>query len=172
VKPVEVYVGAGSNDDPERNLRSAVAVLKAKYGDLRISSVYETPPIGCGGAHFLNFVLGFLTTQSPQEVMETLHAIEYQHGRRHDARRQGPFPLDLDILLYGDLIARGDGLEIPCDDIDSRAFVIGPLAELIPHQRHPVSGISYAELWQAFPRTEGDMRLLAFSWENASEMHG
>jgi 2-amino-4-hydroxy-6-hydroxymethyldihydropteridine diphosphokinase len=168
MEPVEVYVGAGSNCDPERNLRSAVAVLKNQYGELRISSVYETPPIGCGGAHFLNFVLGFLTTQAPREVMDTLRAIEYQHGRRHDARRQSPFPLDLDILLYGDLVSYEQGMEIPCEDIDSRAFVLGPLAELIPNQRHPVSGLSYAELWQAFPHTDADMRLVAFSWDTAA----
>ena len=167
---MEVYVGGGSNYDREHNVRGAVAALRAQYGALRLSRVYETPPIACGGENFLNFVVGFQTTQPPRTVMDTLRGIEYQHGRRHDARRQSPFPLDLDILLYGDLVSREQGLEIPGDDIISRAFVLGPLAELIPHRRHPVLGKTYAELWREFARTEGDMRLIAFSWEQADDI--
>ena len=145
----EVYVSIGSNIERERHIESALQALAAAYGKLRQSSVYESAAVGFDSAPFYNLVVAFQTEASPQSVQETLHRIENDQGRSRTAALAAR-TLDLDLLLYDDLVIQAGKLILPRSDIDHYAFVLGPLAEIAGEQRHPVTGIRYADMWSAF----------------------
>jgi len=146
--PVNVYLSAGSNIAPEQNLKLACKQLAADYGDLTLSSVYQSNAFGFQGDDFLNMVIGFSTNETPEVIVERLEAL---HVQAHRERQEDPFSsrtLDLDLLLYGDMVRRR--LKLPHADIEKYSFVLGPLAEVAPVLPHPVSGVTMAELWQGF----------------------
>lgn len=153
----EVYVGAGSNVRPETHLRRALVALADRYGVLRLSPVYENSPVGFDGDDFLNLVIGFDTDEDVAAVTACFSEVEAANGRERGEARFGPRTLDLDLLLYGDMVDE-DGLGIPRDEILEYAFVLKPLSELVPDRRHPVDGRSYAELWSAFDKTGVELR--------------
>jgi 2-amino-4-hydroxy-6-hydroxymethyldihydropteridine diphosphokinase len=153
-----VYLSLGSNIDPERHLRAAIDALHAQFGDLIVSSTCRTEAVGFDGPAFLNLAVGLDTTWTPEELDRWLHALEDSHGRRRDVERYSSRTLDIDIVLFGDLIVRGPGhLEIPRDEL-RHAFVLAPLAEIAPHARHPQSGKSMAELWRTHPEHDLPMQ--------------
>ncbi|MEK6551804.1 MAG: 2-amino-4-hydroxy-6-hydroxymethyldihydropteridine diphosphokinase [Pseudomonadota bacterium] len=153
-----VYVSIGSNIDREQNIRDALRDLREHYGNLIRSRVYETPAVGFDGDPFYNLVVAFDTTDSVDQVVHELDRIESAHGRR-----RGGLPkfsaraLDLDILMYGDLIRHDSGMDIPRGEITERDFVLGPLAEIAPALKHPETGEAFDALWkrycQAHPQT-------------------
>lgn len=140
----QVFLGIGSNIDPERHLRAAVGALATRFGSLRLSPVYASAAVGFEGAEFLNMVVGLETTEPPQSLATILKEIEREQGG--ESR-----PLDIDFLLYGDLILETPTLTLPRDDVHRYAFVLRPLAELAPAERHPLTGERYADMWAAFP---------------------
>ncbi len=148
-----VYISIGSNIEAEKHVRLAVAELQQHYTRLLLSSVYESEAVGFAGDNFLNMVAGFDTDESVQTVSAVLHDIEDRHGRLRDGPRFSARTLDLDLLLYDDLIINEDGLQIPRDEITRNAFVLQPLAELDPGLIHPVNGQSMAELWNNYDKT-------------------
>lgn len=155
-----VYLSLGSNIEPKRHLRAAIEALHAQFGDLLVSSVYRTEAIGFDGSAFLNMALGLDTDWTPEELDRWLHALEDREGRRRDVERYSSRTLDIDIILFGDLIVRGPGhLEIPRDEL-KHAFVLAPLAEIAPYARHPQSGKSMAELWQAHAQSGAALELV------------
>lgn len=143
-----VWVSAGSNLQRERHIRGALAALRANYGALQVSPVYETPAVGFAGDPFYNLVIGFSTEQTAEQVQATLRAIEDAQGRDRTAPKFGPRTLDLDLLIFDDRVGEVAGKPLPHPDILQYPFVLGPLAELAPAERHPVLGQSYAELWR------------------------
>ncbi len=145
-----VFVSVGSNVEPEENLRLACGELERRFGGLGVSSVYRNPPVGFAGADFLNLVAAFETERTPEQVVAELEEIHDLAGRKRGGERFGPRTLDLDLLLYDDLVTAGPALRLPRDDVLKYDFVLGPLAELAPELVHPVEGRSLAELWQAF----------------------
>lgn len=146
------YVSIGSNVDPESNVRRAVAALRARYGEVELSPVYQTPAEGFVGADFYNLVAAFATDETPPAVAATLSAIEQQQGRVRQGDGLHARTLDLDLLLYDDLVFTGTGLTLPREDILRYAFVLKPLADIAPEARHPVDGRCYRELWQNLSR--------------------
>ncbi len=153
----EVFVGAGSNVRPETHLRRALVALAERFGVLRLSSVYENSPVGFDGEDFLNLVIGFDTDEDVAAVTACFADIETENGRTRGEAKFGPRTLDLDLLLYGDLVDE-DVLGIPRDEILEYAFVLKPLSELVPDRRHPIDGRTYADLWAAFDKTGVDLR--------------
>jgi len=147
---VEVFVSIGSNISPADYLRMAHDDLAATYGDLKSSHVYRSHAVGFEGDDFLNMVIGFHTSEAPQALLDHIEVMHQSAGRVRTDNPFSPRTLDVDLLLYGDLVNRQ--LKIPHQDIDSYAFVVCPLAELAPGLIHPVSGKSMAELWQAFDK--------------------
>lgn len=145
---VEVFVGVGSNLDRERHIVAGVAALREAFGALRESSVVDNPAVGFIGDDFLNLVVAFETDDSVDVVAERLQAIEKSFGRVRGGDRYVARALDLDLLLYGKIV--NADMRIPRPDVLEYAFVLGPLAEIAPDTRHPVTGQTYAELWQAF----------------------
>jgi 2-amino-4-hydroxy-6-hydroxymethyldihydropteridine diphosphokinase len=135
-----------------RNLRLACRELRTRFGPLRISTVYRNAAVGFDGADFLNLVLAFRTTESPEEVVAELERIHRLAGRVRGGDPFSPRTLDLDLLLYGDAVIADPRFRVPREDIEKYAFVLGPLAELAPALRHPVNGRTMAELWADFDR--------------------
>ncbi len=148
-----IYVGVGSNVERLRNIRSGVAALRAEFGELLLSSVYDTPAVGFSGSNFLNLVAGFDSERPVQEVAAILRTIEARHGRIRGGERFAPRTLDLDLLLYGDLVLNEGGIHLPREEITSCAFILCPLAEIAPGGSHPVSGRTFRELWQESERS-------------------
>ena len=146
----EVYVAAGSNVAPERNLTQAVAALAHEFPGSRFSPWYRNRAAGFEGDDFINLVAGFSTQLRPMELLERLHAIEAQCGRQRDAPRWAPRSIDLDVLLYGELVCVGPPLTLPRPDLLKRAYMLGPLADLAPELQHPTAGKTIGELWRQF----------------------
>ena len=132
--------------DRERNVRSAVSALSGRYGPLMLSPVYESAAFGFDGDPFYNLVCGFTTGDAVAVLVRELHAIEYRHGRLPGGKRFSSRALDLDILLYGDLV-RHDEFDIPRSDIIEHSFVLRPLCDLAPTMRHPELDQTFGQLW-------------------------
>jgi len=132
----EVFIGAGSNADPERRLRFAVAELERRFGALRCSHVYRSAAVGVPAADYLNLVAALVTELAVDPLREVLLAIEAAAGRT----RLSPAvcELDLDLLLHGERV--DVERRVPRARLFEQAFVLAPLAELKPELRHPVTG--------------------------------
>jgi 2-amino-4-hydroxy-6-hydroxymethyldihydropteridine diphosphokinase len=148
-----VYVAAGSNIEPERNLARAVAELAREFPGARFSPWYRNRAFGFSGEDFINLVAGFDTAHPVDELVEKLHAIETLCGRPRAAPRWAPRAMDLDVLLYGDLVCNEPGLRLPRPDLLKRAYMLGPLAQLAPAVVHPTQKRTIAELWRRFDRS-------------------
>jgi 2-amino-4-hydroxy-6-hydroxymethyldihydropteridine diphosphokinase len=144
-----VYISVGSNIERERNIDLALSLLEASFGELQRSSVYETGAVGFDSDPFYNLVVGFDTSHTPRQIQNMLHCIEEASGRIRTAGLSAR-TLDLDLLLYDDLVTEVDGLSLPRADITHYAFVLAPLAEIAGALRHPVTGARYADMWSAF----------------------
>jgi 2-amino-4-hydroxy-6-hydroxymethyldihydropteridine diphosphokinase len=149
---VKVYVAAGSNIDPVANLRAALAALERRYGSLEVSPAYRNKAVGFEGDDFINLVCGFETSDSPARVREHLQQVEALCGRAPDAPKWAPRSIDLDILMYGQLINDQPGLIFPRPDLARRAYMLRPMADLAPDLPHPILGKTMRELWDAFDR--------------------
>lgn len=147
-----VYVAAGSNIEPERNLALAAAALAEAFPGVRFSPAYRNRAAGFEGADFVNWVAGFDTSLGVHAVRERLQAIEALCGRPREAPKWGPRAMDLDILLYGDLVCEEPGFVLPRPDLLRRAYMLGPLADLAPGLVHPTAGATIGELWARFDR--------------------
>jgi len=161
----QVYVSIGSNIERKHHISGALQALTAAYGELQQSSVYESAAVGFDSAPFYNLVVAFQTDASPQSVQETLHRIEDNQGRSRTAALAAR-TLDLDLLLYDDLVIQAGKLVLPRADIDRYAFVLGPLAEIAGERRHPVTGIRYADMWSAFDAAGQELQRV--EWPPAS----
>jgi 2-amino-4-hydroxy-6-hydroxymethyldihydropteridine diphosphokinase len=129
--------------------------LASSYGDLELSSVYENSPVGFSGDNFLNMVVGFATSEEPERIVARIERLHRKAGR---VRKSDPFSsrtLDLDLLLYGDAVRRRP--KLPREDIEKYSFVLGPLAEVAPELRHPVSGVTMQAIWDDFDQEEHPM---------------
>lgn len=155
-----VYLSLGSNLEPEKNLRAAIDELRARFGDLLISPIYRTDAVGFEGPAFLNLAVGIDTDLSPDALNHWLHVLEERHGRRRDVPRWSSRTLDIDIVLFGDLVMQGAGnLQIPRDEL-KHVFVLKPLADIAPAATHPVTGISMDELWLAHEQREMTLEVI------------
>ena len=159
-----VYLGLGSNIERERYLVAGLDALQGLFGELALSSVYDSVAIGFDGQPFLNMAARVTTDLSVGELHRTLRHIEVEHGRPANATRHSARQLDIDILTYDNLVGVVDGVELPRGEILDNAFVLCPLAELAPEVEHPVECRTYQALWQAYDRASQELVRVEFQW--------
>jgi 2-amino-4-hydroxy-6-hydroxymethyldihydropteridine diphosphokinase len=141
------YVGIGTNvGDRAANLRAAIAGIAKHVSVRKQSSVYETEPVGYTDQRsFWNMVVEVTTSLTPRELLAKLIGIEEAMGRQRTFRN-APRIIDLDLLLFGDVVMDEPGLELPHPRMTERAFVLLPLVEVNPDLTHPLSGKRFADV--------------------------
>lgn len=145
-----VYLGLGSNIEPQKNLRLGLGELEKRFGKLNRSSVYQSKAYGFDGDDFLNMVVGLDTKLPPIEVYNQIEEIQRATGRDRVVRGYLSRTLDIDLLLYNNLILDQAPIQLPRSDVLRFSFVLRPLAEIAPKLIHPEIGQSYQDLWAAF----------------------
>lgn len=132
------YLSLGSNIEPEVNLPKAAQALSQHGEILKLSSVWESEPVGGSGGNYLNACLSYKTTL-PQDQLKTtvIHPIEIRLGRKRSGDKYAPRTIDIDIILFDDQIVGGRWL--------AQAFVVVPLAEIYPGFQNPETGESVHE---------------------------
>ena len=155
-----VFVGLGSNVDPENNLHLGVRELRERYGELQVSAVYRSKAVGFDGDDFLNLVAAFESDSSPREICAEIELIHRLAGRDRDAEKWISRTLDIDLLLYNDLVEDEKPVRVPRDDVLEYGFVLRPLAEIAPDLVHPVTGRTMLEHWQRFDATQHPMEVV------------
>lgn len=158
-----VVLGLGSNIEREGHLRAGLEALAAILRDMRCSPVFESQAVGIKSGPFFNLVVAGLSDLPLRELDRRLKFIEADNGR-YAPERQG-LPLDIDVLLYDDLAGNFDGLVLPRAEILKNAFVLWPLALLLPDSLHPLERRSFAELWQT-ARIDQRLWPVGFRWRD------
>ena len=155
-----VYLSIGSNIEKEKYIRHGVQCVAMRYAPLTLSKVYESPAIGFKGDNFYNLVVALDTEDTLEQISAVLAEIEQRNGRVRNGTRFGARTLDIDLLLYGDLVVSNKLHHIPRPEIDEYACILRPLAEIAPDARHPKTGITYREMWQRRAAKNDDLRVV------------
>lgn len=156
---VKVYLGIGSNlGNRQSNLDRAIEMLSERMKVSHVSSVYDTEPLdNPDQPRFLNIVAEVATRLSPEGLLTLARGIESKMGRT--SKTGQPRVIDIDILLYADLVMDTPELTIPHPRMTQRAFVLVPLAEIAPDLVHPVFGQTITELKEAVKEVQGVFKL-------------
>jgi 2-amino-4-hydroxy-6-hydroxymethyldihydropteridine diphosphokinase len=149
---VRVFVAAGSNVEPEKNLARACAEIAHTWPDAHFSRAYRNVAVGFEGPDFINLVIGFSAAQPLHSVIEKLRGIETNCGRPRYAPKWASRTMDLDVLLFGDLVEKTTEYTLPRPDLLKRPYMLGPLAEIAADVVHPTERRTIGELWAAFDR--------------------
>jgi len=152
-----VYVAAGSNIEPLSNLMRAQTELARIFGRLTVSPWYRNAAVGFAGHDFINFVLGFTTALAVHDTQAQLREVETLCGRPRDAPKWAARAMDLDILLFGEVVLDEPQLKLPRPDLLVRPYMLGPLADIAPQLRHPIDGRTIAQLWAQFDPAAHEM---------------
>ena len=160
----KVFLGVGSNIEPEAHLRLAVRELRRRFGPLEISPVYESAAVGFEGDDFLNMVVGLETLLPPPEILRAIAEIHALAGRRPASGALASRELDIDLLLYDGLVIDEGKLHVPRSDVLKYSFVLRPLADVAPDFVHPVTGRSFAEHWREFDAGRQPLRGVAIDF--------
>jgi len=156
-----VLLGLGSNSERVAHLTAGLEALDGFLLNLRCSPVFESLPVGIRSGPFYNLVVAADTELPLLELDRRLKFIEADNGR-YAPERKG-LPLDIDVLTYGDLVGNFDGLVLPRAEILRNAFVLWPLALLVPERHHPGTACRFAELWRG-ARIEQGLWPVSFHW--------
>ena len=159
-----IYLSLGSNIERKLRITAALDALTESFGELRISSVYESESVGFEGDSFYNLVVGIHTSLSVGSVSKILKSIEDQNGRDRSGPRFGSRSLDIDILTVDDVVGEVDGIQLPRDEVLKNAFVLLPLAEIAAQTKHPETNQSYLQHWQEFDKNKQKLWPLDFIW--------
>ncbi|PJG59585.1 2-amino-4-hydroxy-6-hydroxymethyldihydropteridine diphosphokinase [Aeromonas cavernicola] len=159
-----IYISLGSNIEREHHIRAGLDALYTTFGELTVSRVFESAAVGFHGRPFYNLVVSAKTALPLMAVCHHLRTMEFAHGREMNAKKFAPRTLDLDLLLYGDLVCEAP-VVLPRGEILTNAFVLWPLAELAPSLRHPVVGRSLGELWQDYDKQAQQLSPIPFHWQ-------
>ena len=163
---VTAYVSGGCNLDTDQNLRLAARELKRSYPGARFSRCYRNKAVGFEGPDFINFVVELPVQHGLPALKAELERIEALCGRPPGAKRWEPRAMDLDILLYGEMVGEQFGVKLPRPSLLEWGFMLGPLAEIAPQLMHPLKRQTMRSLWDAFdqranPLTETSVDLAA-----------
>ena len=145
-----VYLGLGSNVDAENNIRMAVHWIQDTFIDAAFSPIYRSRAVGFEGDDFYNLVARVETAVTPLDLKSMLNQNEDQQGRQRNTPKFSDRTVDIDILLYDELVLDDPTLTLPRPEITRFAHVLKPLADLAPDLELPGDGTTIATLWQAF----------------------
>ncbi len=156
---VTVYLGLGSNlGNRQENLDQALKLLAQRMRLGKVSSIYDTEPIGnVNQPRFLNMACEAFTRLSPEGLLALVKGIEQKLGRY--SRSGEPRIIDIDVLLFGDQVVNTRDLVIPHPQIAERSFVLVPLSEIAPDVVHPVTKKTIKEMNQAIKEVQGVLKL-------------
>ena len=158
-----ILISNGSNIEREHYTRRSFAALKHAFRDVTVSSVYESEAVGFNGNPFYNAAARAITSKSIEEVCATLKSIEKDNGRVHTDKKFCARTLDLDLLTYDSEITTTP-VVLPREEICYNAFVLWPLAELVPNDIHPETQETYAQMWQNFDKQKQQLWPIDFTW--------
>ena len=157
-----VYAGLGSNVDKEKNIPAGLKSLASHFSPLTISTVYESEPFGFHGDNFYNLVAGFETDLPALEVIRIFKSIESALGRTSSGKNSTSsiisHTLDIDLLLFGDLIQHNELIDVPREDIARYPFVLCPLAEIAGDFKHPETGLRLADMRASFDKDRHQLK--------------
>jgi 2-amino-4-hydroxy-6-hydroxymethyldihydropteridine diphosphokinase len=159
----KVYVSIGSNIERQKYITNSLNALADLFGELTVSSVYESEAVGFEGENFFNLVVGLQTSLSIADLAASFRAIEDDNQRDRNGPKFGARTLDLDILTYDQMIGVIDGVTVPRGEILTNAFVLLPLADIAAEEQHPGEQMSYRDLWQQYS-TNQKLWTVDFSW--------
>ena len=160
----QIFISLGSNIDKAHYMRQGVAALRNIIPKLSVSDVFESESVGFDGSNFYNLVCGGQTSLSVDEVCLALRQIEIDNGRVRSAKKFSSRTLDLDLLVFDDLIAQQPA-QLPRDEIDKNAFVLWPLAQVAPYVIHPVLKQTYQLLWANYNKSQQSLWAVEFDWQ-------
>ena len=141
------WLGLGSNVNAEANIKAAIVELGKQFGAIELSPAYTSTAVGFEGDDFINLVARAETDMSPLELRQYLRDLEDLYGRKRDVPKFSDRSLDIDILLYDDLVVLSPVLEIPRAEITKYAHVLKPLSDLDPDLSHPTERQSMRDIW-------------------------
>lgn len=161
----KILISVGSNIERDKYTRAGVACLKQHFSQVSCSSVYESEAVGFDGGAFYNLVVCAYTALDVAQVNDILKQIEQQNGRTHSEKKFCSRTLDLDLLTFNRVVT-AQPVTLPREEILYNAFVLLPLAELVPDDVHPQTGQTYQQLWQAFDHTAQRLWPIEFTWRD------
>ena len=141
------WLGLGSNVNAETHIRAGIRELEEQFENVSLSPAYASTAVGFDGDDFINLVARVETDMPPIELRQYLRDLEDRYGRNRDVPKFSDRSLDIDILLYDDLVLLSPLLEIPRAEITKYAHVLKPLSDLGPSLMHPVERRSMADIW-------------------------
>lgn len=160
----EVVIAIGSNSEVKKNITAALDALEKQYGVLKCSPVYKsaanTGDKSDDDRTYYNLVVSFNCNEDAKSCKEHLREIENRQGRK---RNHIDVSCDLDLLLYGNMCASIENMQIPHNDITQCDYVLRPLADLLPEKEHPQLKQNYKQLWQAFAKST-TLEPVEFKW--------
>lgn len=148
------YIGIGSNVNRDENIRAGLKAIRPLGTSMQVSSIYESKAYGFDSDNFYNLTVRLETSLDAETLNGKLRQIEQQYGRLRDVPRFSSRTLDLDLLLYDELVRHDVVLDIPRADILGCAFVLRPLAEIAGQLQHPETGITIKSLWDKFDSSQ------------------
>ena len=146
----QVFLSLGSNISRTQNIRAGLNQLETCFGELRLSPVYESEPVGFEGDCFYNLVVEIDCSVSLSELTACLKKIEDDNGRQRGGPKFSARSLDIDILTFGDVVGTYQGIELPRAELYFNGFVLLPMAKLAPMSVDAKTGKSYQSLWGSY----------------------
>ena len=154
------WLGLGSNINAQVHIRAAIDELVRQFGNVELSPTYTSAAVGFDGNDFINLVAKVETDMSPLELRRYLRDLEDRYGRKRDVPKFSDRSLDIDILLYDDLVLLSPVLEIPRAEIIRFAHVLKPLADLDPGLIHPGERRSMGDIWSSSGLSDAGLKLV------------
>jgi 2-amino-4-hydroxy-6-hydroxymethyldihydropteridine diphosphokinase len=154
------WLGLGSNVNADTHIRAGIRELEKDFENVTLSPVYASTAVGFEGDDFINLVARVETDMHPLDLRDYLRKLEDRFGRKRDVAKFSDRSLDIDILLYDDLVLLSPVLEIPRAEILKFSHVLKPLANLEPGLIHPTELRSMSDIWKTSGMDDSCLRLL------------